>query len=323
MQDTLPLLQTAQAWLAGGETVWLIHVAQTWGSSPRPAGSLMLLSDSGRHAGSVSGGCVEGDLFERLNQGTLKRNTPCVIEYGADSNTHIRLPCKTTLQLVVEPLGEAQALQPVIEAIQQRRPLLRRLDIHNGKLEYSEQQDEPATRFDGHTLSEWYGPKWRALLIGANELAHHVARQCLALDYEVYVCDPRDEYRQQWQEPETVFIDGMPDDAVKLLLVDNKSALLAITHDPKLDDMALMQALQGPAFYIGALGSKRSAERRKETLKQLDIPASAIERLDVPIGLNIGSRTPAEIAVSIAARLIQVRNALQQQQASRQAVKTQ
>ena len=323
MHEILPLLQTAQTWLNQGERVWLIHVAQTWGSSPRPAGSLMLLSDSGRHLGSVSGGCVEGDLFERLGQGTLSGNKPGVIEYGADSNNHIRLPCKTTLQLVVEPLGEAQALQPVIEAIQQRRPMLRRLAIHSGEIEYREQQGAPATRFDGHTLSEWYGPNWRALLIGANDLAHHVARQCLALGYEVYVCDPREEYRQQWNEPETTLVEGMPDDAVNNLLIDGKSALLALTHDPKLDDMALMPALQGPAFYIGALGSKRSAERRKETLKQMDIPVSAIERLDAPIGLNIGSRTPAEIAVSIAARLIQVRNALQQQQATLQAVKTQ
>jgi xanthine dehydrogenase accessory factor len=322
MLDTLPLLQTAQSWLNQGERLWLIHVARTWGSSPRPAGSLMLLGQSGRHAGSVSGGCVEGDLFQRLQQGQLDHDRPAVIEYGGDSNRHIRLPCRTTLQLVLEPLRDTQALQSAIDAIAQRRPLQRRLDIHSGGIDYREPAGEAAISFDGRTLIEWYGPRWRALLIGANDLGRHVARQCLALGYEVHVCDPREEYRQQWDEAETIWIDGMPDEAVDKLLVDDRAALLALTHDPRLDDMALMQALQGPAFYIGALGSKRGAERRKQTLAQMGLSAAQIERLDAPIGLNIGSRTPAEIAVAIAARLIQVRNTLQQQQPTLQALQT-
>jgi xanthine dehydrogenase accessory factor len=320
MDDRLPLLRTAREWLEQGRAPWLLHVARTWGSSPRPVGSLMLLDGSGRHAGSVSGGCVEGDLFQRLADGTLDPHRPRLIEYGGDSNPHIRLPCRTSLQLVVEPLSDASRLREAIEAIEQRRPVYRRLDLASGRVDYREAEEHGQVDFDGETLCEGFGPPWRALLIGANDLASHVARQCLVLGYEVYVCDPREEYRRQWDEAGTTLIDGMPDEAVDRWLVDSHCALLALTHDPRLDDMALLQALPGPAFYVGALGSRRSAERRRETLARMGLDTEQIARLDAPIGLNIGSRRPAEIAVAIAARLIQVRNAGQAQPARLQAI---
>jgi len=309
MLDRLPLLHKALAWLEAGERPWLIHVARTWGSSPRPVGSLMLLSPSGRHAGSVSGGCVEGDLFQRLERGELDPQHPSLIEYGGGSNPQVRLPCRTTLQLVVEPLQDRQSIQSAIHAIEQRHSLLRRLDLATGEVGYTEPRPGEADLvLDEQGLSELFGPQWRVLLIGANDLGHYVARQCMALGYEVFICDPREEYRQQWEEQDTQWVDGMPDEAAARLLVDDRAALLALTHDPRLDDMALMQALQGPAFYVGALGSRRSVERRQETLAQMGLSQAQIGRLDAPIGLDIGSRSPAEI------KLIQVRNSRHQRQ---------
>lgn len=310
MQDHLPLLRTALEWVEQGRRPWLIHVAQTWGSSPRPAGSLMVLDGQGEHLGSVSGGCVEGDLFQRLAENALQAGHPALIEYGGEHNPHVPLPCRGHLRLVTEPLSSPAQLRPIIDAIEQRRELRRRLDLATGDIDYPQAGTAKAIQLTGNHLEETYGPQWRVLLIGANELSQFVARQCLALGYEVLVCDPREEYRLNWQEQRTELVSGMPDEAAQQWLVDERCALLALTHDPKQDDLALLQALQGPAFYIGALGSRRSADRRRDTLAQMGLSATQVQRLDAPIGLDIGSRSPAEIAVAIAARLIQVRHAM-------------
>jgi xanthine dehydrogenase accessory factor len=162
--------------------------------------------------------------------------------------------------------------------------------------------------FDGATLTTVIGPRWRMLIIGAGQTSAYLARIAQALDYQVFVCDPRAEMRETWDVPDTTLMSEMPDDAVLALQADNSTVIIALTHDPKLDDMALLEALKSPAFYVGALGSLANNKKRRERLAMFDLTDQEIARLHGPVGLSIGSRTPPEIAVSILAHLISVRN---------------
>jgi xanthine dehydrogenase accessory factor len=165
-----------------------------------------------------------------------------------------------------------------------------------------------AFEFDGNGIRQIFGPRWRMLIIGAGQLSRVLAEMALALDFEIIVCDPREEYSATWDLPKTHFVRDMPDDTVLALQLDPHSAVVAVTHDPKLDDMALLEALKSPAFYIGALGSRGNTAKRKERLRLFDLSEKEIDRLHGPIGLHLGARTPAEIAVSILAEVIAVRN---------------
>jgi len=162
--------------------------------------------------------------------------------------------------------------------------------------------------FDGKQLRALFGPRWRLLIIGAGQLSRVLAQMALALDFEVICCDPREEYHLTWDVPGTTFSKAMPDDLVLELQLDPHSAVVAVTHDPKLDDMVLLEALKSPAFYIGALGSRVNTAKRRERLALFDLSEQEIDRLHGPIGLHLGSRTPAEIAVAILAEVIAVRN---------------
>jgi xanthine dehydrogenase accessory factor len=165
-----------------------------------------------------------------------------------------------------------------------------------------------AFAFDGLKLSALFGPRWRLLIIGAGQLSRAVAQMALAIDFEVICCDPRDEYNLTWDVPGTTFSKSMPDDLVLELELDAHSAVVALTHDPKLDDLVLLEALKSPAFYIGALGSRGNTAKRRERLLMFDLTPAEIDRLHGPIGLDIGSKTPAEIAVSIVAEIVSVKN---------------
>ncbi|MHB1236781.1 MAG: XdhC family protein, partial [Gallionella sp.] len=162
--------------------------------------------------------------------------------------------------------------------------------------------------FDGAMLTTVHGPRWRMLIIGAGQTSAYLARMAQALDYQVIVCDPRAEMRATWDVPDTTLTGEMPDDAVIALQADSATVIIALTHDPKLDDMALLEALKSPAFYVGALGSMANNAKRRERLKIFDLTPEEIDRLHGPVGLDIGSRTPPEIAVSILAHLISIRN---------------
>jgi xanthine dehydrogenase accessory factor len=165
-------------------------------------------------------------------------------------------------------------------------------------------------QFDGSVLTSVFGPKWRLLLIGAGQLSQAVAQMAAMLDFEVLVCDPREEYAATLQQTGARRVEGMPDDVVRMLVPDAHTAIVALTHDPKLDDMALLEALRSNAFYIGALGSRRNQATRKQRLAEhFDLTADELARLHGPVGLSIGAKTPAEIAVSVIAEIVQVKNA--------------
>lgn len=308
------LLQTAHSWLQQGHRLALVTVARTWGSSPRPPGSLMLMRDDGRHSGSVSGGCVEEDLVQRYCQDQLAQSFPTVIDYGVDRQlaTRFGLPCGGRLELVVEQLDNPAQVQLLLDKIQRQELVTRRLCLGTGEVSLHPADPSDEFRYSEDTLSKVFGPRWQMLLIGAGHLTSYVAQIALMLDYQVIVCDPREEYRDTWLASDigraTRFVSIMPDEAVQQYAGHPRSVIITLTHDPKLDDMALLDALSASAFYVGAIGSRRNNEQRRERLKQLGITPQELDRLHAPVGLAIGSHTPPEIAVSILAEITALRN---------------
>ena len=305
----LEVLQAAEAWLAQGRRVVLATVVRTFGSAPRPEGALLALSDHGLLTGSVSGGCIEADLLERVRTDFPER--PMLASYGVETGTARRfgLPCGGILELVLEPLSEAGGLTPVLAAVAERRSLRRVLDLETGAVNFDAAQPVDVCAFDGRRLARVFGPRWRLLAIGAGQITRFLADMAGALDYEVLVCEPREEYRASWKEDGvTRLLTGMPDDMVRDLAVDGRTLVVALTHDPKLDDLALLEALVSPVFYVGALGSRRNQAKRRERLLELGLLKEQVDRLHGPVGLNLGGKTPAEIALAILAEVTALRH---------------
>jgi xanthine dehydrogenase accessory factor len=291
--------------------VWLVTVIETWGSAPRPPGALLCLRDDGLVAGSVSGGCVEDDLIDRLRHGE-RVATPSLIAYGVTKEEAARfgLPCGGNLRLVQEPLQDVAWIEDILARTTRHELVARRLSLSTGAVTVQAASRGDTFSFDGQTLTALFGPRWRLLIIGAGQLSRAVAQMALTLDFEVICCDPRDEYNLTWDVPGTIFSKAMPDDLVLELQLDPHSAVVAVTHDPKLDDLVLLEALKSPAFYIGALGSRGNTSKRRERLAMFDLTPAEIDRLHGPIGLDIGAKTPAEIAVSIVAEIVAVKNGI-------------
>lgn len=305
----MEVFESALAWRRAGHAVSLYTVVATWGSAPRPPGALLALRHDGLVAGSVSGGCVEDDLIARMRAGD-RQVRPALLTYGVSKEEAARfgLPCGGTLRLVAEPLGDPGWIAELLARTAAQRLVARTLDMESGAVTLADASRGDVLQFDGGRLVTLFGPRWRVLVIGAGQLSRAFAQMAQALDYQVLVCDPRDEYAAQALPAGVRYLSGMPDDAVLALQPDAHTAVVALTHDPKLDDMALIEALKSPAFYVGALGSRAHTAQRRQRLALFDLSQDEIGRLHGPIGLHIGSRTPAEIAVSILAEMTAVRH---------------
>lgn len=319
----ISVLKTLREWQAGKLPLWLVTVVETFGSSPRPQGAMLVLRGDGLAAGSVSGGCIEDDLVLRAQRDQFPIDRCEVLTYGAtrEEAERFRLPCGGAMRLVIEPVSNADWVEQVLQLIQAHRLVRRTLHLNSLKVVLDNASRTDSTVFDGVTLATVYGPRRRLLIIGAGPTSGYLARMAQALDYQIIVCDPREEMRQTWNVPDTVMTCEMPDDAVLALQADGCTAIIALTHDPKLDDMALLEALKSPAFYVGALGSKANNAKRRERLALFDLTQDEIARLHGPVGLSIGSRTPPEIAVSILAHLISVQNQFSKEARPAQSVK--
>lgn len=305
----LQVLQQARDWLAQGQGVWLVTVIETWGSAPRPPGALLAMRADGLVVGSVSGGCVEDDLIDRIRKGQ-RVDHPTLVTYGVTKEEAARfgLPCGGNLRLVQEPLHSGTWIDELLARTARHELVARVLNLGTGAVHLEAAQRGDSFSFDGNQLRALFGPRWRLLIIGAGQLSRAVAPMALALDFEVICCDPREEYHLTWDIPGTQFRRDMPDDVVLDLHLDAHSAVVAVTHDPKLDDLALLEALKSPAFYVGALGSRGNNAKRKERLALFDLNPTEIDRLHGPVGLDLGAKTPAEIAVSIVAEIVAVKN---------------
>jgi xanthine dehydrogenase accessory factor len=304
------VLHIALGWLAEGRRVALATVVRTFGSAPRPEGALLALCDDGRLTGSVSGGCVEADLLDRVHSAFPSR--PALYRYGvsADEARRFGLPCGGVLELVLEPLTNPAEVESILAALAQRRTLTRLLDLDTGEVRLEETADHAEFSFDGHRMVRVFGPRWRLLIIGAGQIARYLASLAQTLDYDVRVCDPREEYARSWTDQTVELLSGMPDDAVREFQPGARSVIVALTHDPKLDDMALMEALRSNAFYVGALGSRASQAKRRSRLLELDLTTEQVQRLHGPVGYPLGGKTPPEIALAILAEVTALRHGI-------------
>ncbi|WP_322107146.1 XdhC family protein [Paraburkholderia sp. J41] len=309
----LEVLRACQRWIGAGHRALLVTVVKTWGSSPRPEGSMLVVRDDGAVAGSVSGGCIEDDLIERVRRHGVVQSRPQSVRYGisADEAHRFGLPCGGTIELVLEPLTgarDASGIAALCARVAAGELVARTLDMASGAATLAAARATEGVAFDGKRFVTIHGPRYRMLVIGAGQLSRYLCQIATGLDYHVTVCDPREEYTDVWDVPGTALVRTMPDDTVLDMKLDERSAVIALTHDPKLDDLALMEALKTPAFYVGALGSRRNNAARRERLKEFDLSESELMRLHGPVGIYIGSRTPPEIAISILAEVTAAKN---------------
>jgi xanthine dehydrogenase accessory factor len=306
----IEVLRTAEQWRKAGRKVALGTIVKTWGSAPRPVGAMVAVRDDGQVVGSVSGGCVEDDLMDKARAKLPGWTRPELFTYGVTNEEATRwgLPCGGTLQLVMEPLSDFSEIENLLRRVTQQQLVRRRLDMQSGRATLEPGRWQDVLEFDGRVLSTVHGPRWRLVLIGAGQLTRYLAEMARMLDYHVIVIDPREEYAAGWDLAAVPIDRGMPDDVVRELELDGHSALVALTHDPKLDDLALMEALKSAAFYVGAIGSKKNNDARRKRLAEFDVSDGEIARLRGPVGLYIGSKTPPEIAVAILAEMTAVRH---------------
>ncbi|MEW8652262.1 MAG: XdhC family protein [Candidatus Thiodiazotropha sp.] len=306
------VMAKAAEWLREGKRVALATVTHTWGSSPRPPGSLMAMNHQGRFIGSVSGGCVEEELIGRYRKGELADRLPVSVGFGVDSQEagRLGLPCGGRLQVTVEPLASAASIEALLQRMDLGELVARQLSLDSGEVTLAEGEGHPELSLTDERLVKVFGAGWQLLLIGDGQLARYLARMARMLDYRVTICDPREEFADPDPLPDVVYTRRMPDDAVRALAAKPRTAVVTLAHDPKQDDMALLEALETNAFYIGALGSRRSAAKRHDRLLKMGCTPRQLERVHGPTGVAIGSKRPSEIALSIMAEITATRNGI-------------
>ncbi|HYW57491.1 MAG TPA: XdhC family protein [Polaromonas sp.] len=317
------VLRTLRDWRASGKRALLATVVRTWGSSPRPVGSIMALCEDGAVVGSVSGGCIEDDLIYQHTQAyatapsadeskkAIPSGPPTFVKYGvtADEAHRFGLPCGGTLELLLEYDPDAAALAQLVTALEAGHLMQRSVQLKDGDVVLSQALAPAELSVSATQLVNTFGPEYRMLLIGAGQLTEYLATMALFSGFAVTVCDPREEYRSAWQVAGAKVISDMPDDVVIAFKPDRRSCVIALTHDPKLDDLALMEALATDAFYVGAIGSRRNNETRHLRMAEhFSLSEASLARLRGPIGIYIGSKTPPEIAVSVMAEVLAVKN---------------
>jgi xanthine dehydrogenase accessory factor len=313
--DNIEVLDGALTWLQSGQQVALATVIKTWGSSPRPPGSLMAMSDAGKFVGSVSGGCVEESLLARFCDGELAGPAPTMVDFGVDRQeaTRMGLPCGGRLEVLIEQLTDPESITQLLARLRSGELVARKVNLLSGEVSLSPGDGGTEFQLSETTLVKTFGPAWQLFLIGDGQLARHLASMALHLDYRVIICDPRDAFASSLPLANVHYSRAMPDDAVHELHDQVRTAIVALTHDPRQDDLGLSAALESQAFYIGALGSRRSAQARRKRLESLGFSAAQIERIHGPAGLHIGSKRPAEIALSILAQITAIRNGITEQ----------
>ena len=313
------VLRTLRDWRVAGKRALLATVVRTWGSSPRPVGSIMALCESGAVVGSVSGGCIEDDLIYQFTQAyssqdvskVIPSGPPTFVKYGvtADEAHRFGLPCGGTLELLLEYDPDAASLSQLVESLEQGALMQRSVRLVDGEVSLSVSAAPAELNLSAKELINTFGPEYRMLLIGAGQLTEYLATMAIFSGFAVTVCDPREEYRSAWSVPGVTVRSDMPDDVVIAFRADRRSCVIALTHDPKLDDMALLEALNTEAFYVGAIGSRRNNQARHQRMAEhFNVSQTTLEKLRGPIGIYIGSKTPPEIAVSVMAEVLAVKN---------------
>lgn len=313
--DQIP--EQALAWHRAGEGAALATVIETWGSAPRPVGSQLAVSGAGRMAGSVSGGCVEGAVVEEA-MAALKDGRSRLLTFGVSDEDAfaVGLACGGTIRVMVEPVGGSLAvgdLETVTEARARRRPLAVLTNLESWAKRLSSPTEALAARFradqsgiEGAEFVAIHNPPLRMIVVGAVHIAQALVPMARSCGYDCLIVDPRGAFATEYRFPGHRISTDWPDAALTAFGIDARTAVVTLTHDPKLDDPALKVALASDAFYIGCLGSTRTHAKRIARLTEAGFSPAVLTRLHAPVGLAIGARTPAEIALSILAQITSV-----------------
>lgn len=319
MQPSDSIPELALEWVRSGKQVALATVVKTWGSAPRPVGAQLVIDGDMAFEGSVSGGCVESavifDAQEAMKDGKCR-----MLSFGVsdDSAFEVGLACGGEISVMVEPVGAGQGpsvedLEALVDARAHRRPVVWEVDTSNWTRRILPRNPDDAVleerfRTDKSALEDGvfrgvHNPPLRLVVVGAVHIAQPLVQMARMTGYDLALCDPRESFASDARFPGEVFLDGWPDEALDAFGLDARTAVVTLSHDPKIDTPALQTALASEAFYIGALGSKRTHAKRVAVLRDAGVEEHAIARIDGPVGADIGAMSPAEIAVSIMAEM--------------------
>ncbi len=331
------ILADVERWQTEGRGIAVATVVETWGSAPRPAGGKLGLTSDGRISGSVSGGCVENAVVE-AGKKTLSTGKPQLLHYGVSDDTawSVGLACGGSLDIFVERLDPA-IFSPVADALHRQKPVAVATVIRGPEGELGKKLalfedgsvrgsiDEAALAETRAALASGASrrvaaearelfvdvllPAPRLVIVGGVHIAVALVSLAKTMGFRAILVDPREAFGNPKRFPEAdEIVNDWPDKALERISPDGSTAIAVLTHDPKLDDPALLCALRSRAFYVGALGSRRTQEKRQARLREAGLPEEALSRLYAPIGLPLGGRSPEEIALAIMAQIVAARN---------------
>jgi xanthine dehydrogenase accessory factor len=313
--DRIP--EIALNWHRAGKGAVLATVIETWGSAPRPVGSQLVVSGAGEMMGSVSGGCVEGAVVEEA-RAALADGRSRVLTFGVsdDDAFAVGLACGGQIRVLVEPVGSVlpeEILSDIVMARFGRLPVAyvvhldgsaRRLEPRDGAFADRFRADKSGV--EGDEFVHIHNPPLRMIVVGAVHIAQALLPMARACGYDPVLIDPREAFGSDARFPGEVISHDWPDEAMAAVGLDQRTAVVTLTHDSKLDDPAIMAALRSDVFYLGCLGSTRTHAKRVARLEEAGFSATEIARIHAPVGADIGAKSPAEIAVSIMAEITQV-----------------
>ncbi|WP_299882034.1 XdhC family protein [uncultured Sulfitobacter sp.] len=317
MQQIDQAPEQALAWADAGQGAALATVIETWGSAPRRVGAQLVVAGDGAMEGSVSGGCVEGAVVLEARD-VIENGGTRVLEYGVSDGDAfaVGLACGGTIRVLVEPIGDGgmpvEMLRELVAARAARTQIAYEVALDGSARALVREghadrfrMDRSGVTEDGATFVAIHNPPLRLVVVGGVHIAQHLVSMAQGAGFDPLVIDPREAFGAAARFPQARVINDWPDDAINEVGIDARTALVLLTHDPKLDDPALEIALRSDVFYIGALGSKRTHAARVERLTGAGFSEAQIARIHGPVGLDIGAAGPAEIAVSILAQMIQ------------------
>ena len=308
MNDIDDILTPTSIWLQKKRRIALATVISTWGSSPRPVGGQMAIDENGEIIGSVSGGCIEGAVISEgiksINDGKSR-----IKDYGITNNMawEVGLACGGELKILIQPLDlEDKIVYSIVDKIKKREIVKLRIDCSTGSRKIDSTIDNQISHFDKskNEFIHVIDPKPRLFIIGAVHIAQALVSLANIADYETILIDPRDHFATKDRFPKCTIINEWPDEALSRFLLDKSSHLVTLTHDPKIDDLALISCMKKNIGYIGSLGSKKTHSKRCERLLEKGFNKIQLSKIHAPIGLDIKAKTPAEIATSILAEII-------------------
>lgn len=311
MNDVDDILTPTSLWLKQKKRIALATVISTWGSSPRPVGGQMAIDENGEIIGSVSGGCIEGSVIsEGIN--SINDGKSRIKDYGISNDMawEVGLACGGELKVLIQPLNfEDEIVYSIVDSIEKREVVKLKIDCSTGYRKIDKTIGNQISHFD-ESKNEFIhiiDPKPRLFIIGAVHIAQALVSLANVADFEIILIDPRDHFATKDRFPNCKIINEWPDEALSRFHLDKSSHLVTLTHDPKIDDLALIYCMKKNFGYIGSLGSKKTHGKRCERLLEKGFNNEELSKIHAPIGLDIKAKTPAEIATSILAEIINYR----------------